>query len=182
MRLSMGVMIAIQRLSRLAALLVGVTLVGCAASPKAELQPGSPGPVQAAPVPASVPATASTSAPEPEPRTLAEAEAMLEKARADLDRLALNEPGRSASGAAAPAPAPPAEGAAQNEQRRAEADVRAEPQADSPCQSACRAFSSLSRASIAVCRLDAGGGKRCERARQIRDDASRRVAGCGCVQ
>jgi hypothetical protein len=30
--------------------------------------------------------------------------------------------------------------------------------------------------------LDSEGGSRCERARRIRDDASQRVAACGCVQ
>jgi hypothetical protein len=52
----------------------------------------------------------------------------------------------------------------------------------SACETACKAFSSLSRASDAVCRLDEGGGQRCERAKKIREDASRRVASCGCAQ
>ena len=38
----------------------------------------------------------------------------------------------------------------------------------------------LERASDAVCRLDADGGQRCERARRIRDEARLRVASCGC--
>jgi hypothetical protein len=49
------------------------------------------------------------------------------------------------------------------------------------CETACKAFSSLERASDAVCRLDTeGGGKRCERAKQIREDAARRISSCSC--
>jgi hypothetical protein len=101
-----------------------------------------------------------------EPQTLAEAEDMLARARADLDQVALNEPG-----------APPATA----EEKRAESEAAA-PRAKevSPCETACRAFSSLERASDAVCRLDNEGGQRCQRARQIREDAARRVQSCGC--
>jgi len=142
-----------------------------------------------------VPATtaAPQEATEAEPATLADAEALLEKARLDLDRLALNDavpaPAPAPAGAAAPSapraqslpsPAPPLE-----ESRRADksasADGAAPPAKEaSTCETACKAFSSLTRASDAVCRLDVDGGKRCERARQIREDASHRVASCGC--
>jgi hypothetical protein len=97
-----------------------------------------------------------------EPRTLAEAEALLEKSRFELEQLARREPGRDKAEARA-ADAPPAKEA-------------------SSCETACKAFSSLSRASDAICRLDTDGGKRCERARQIREDASRRVASCSCAK
>lgn len=161
--------------SRWGALLSACTFAACAASPKGEMQPGLPGsPVLAAP--AAKPAT------EPEPRTLEEAEARLEDARAELARFAPADAPQSASGAAAPAPAPRAPAAEEARADRAEAGPAPAAKAETQCQSACRAFSSLVRASDAVCRLEAGGGKRCDRARQIREDAAQRVAGCGCVQ
>jgi hypothetical protein len=166
---------------------------GCGMSPKAEA-PSSGS--EAAP--AALAAPTSNQAPqeeaEAEPATLADAEALLEKARADLDRLALNDRGApgEAAGAAAPSPAPsPATATPPRELKRAEksasADAASAPAAPpapakepNACETACKAFSSLTRASDAVCRLDTDGGKRCERARQIRADASQRVASCGC--
>jgi hypothetical protein len=133
----------------------------------------------------------SAAVPESEPQTLAEAEALLDKARADLDRLALNEAGsplEATAGAAAPAPAPPPSPAATRAEEK-RADKAAADQAEAPppkkeasaCETACKAFSSLERASNAVCRLDTeGSGKRCERAKQIREDAARRVSSCSC--
>jgi hypothetical protein len=151
---------------------------GCAMSPKPEsAAPGLPGStVQSAPSPVALDQA------EAEPQTLAEAEALLERAKADLDRLALNEPAPPAAGAAAattPSPAPPA-----RHERADKADDAPAPAAkgQDTCETACRAFSSLTRASDAVCRLDTAGGKRCERARQVREDASQRVASCGCVR
>jgi hypothetical protein len=159
-------------------------------TPKAE-QPNS----------GTAPPAATSPADEREPATLAEAEQLLERARADLDRLALNEPGQPAPVAAAPqaaGAAPPstmptpapreeaeradksAESSSSMSQGRAE-EAPAKKEA-SACETACKAFSSLSRASEAVCRLDADGGQRCERAKKIREDASRRVASCGCAQ
>jgi hypothetical protein len=169
---------------------------GCGMSPKAEA-PSSGS--EAAPALA---APTSNQAPqeeaEAEPATLADAEALLEKARADLDRLALNDRGApgEAAGAAAPSPAPspqPATATAPRDLKRAEksasADAASAPAAPpapakepNACETACKAFSSLTRASDAVCRLDTDGGKRCERARQIRADASQRVASCGCTK
>lgn len=145
-----------------------------------------------APAAEAAPSSLAGSAAEPEPQTLAEAEALLDRARADLDRLALNEPGApaEASGAAAPAPAaaPPAPTRAESRSEEKNADKAAADQAPAPakkeanaCDTACKAFSSLERASDAVCRLDTdGGGKRCERAKQIREDAARRVSSCSC--
>jgi hypothetical protein len=126
---------------------------------------------------------------EREPTTLADAEALLEQARADLDRLALNEPGAppAAAGAAAPSAAP-APASSRDEASRADKSASAEQASPPPakqanaCETACKALSSLTRASDAVCRLDSDGGKRCERARQIREDASQRVASCGCAR
>jgi hypothetical protein len=170
-------------------------LTGCGMAPKAE----APTSTEAAPV-AGVPGTAQAAEEEGagEPTTLADAEALLEKARVDLNRLALNEAvAPPAAGAAAPPPpasvqmAPaPSPAPARDDARRAEksssASADAAPAAPAKeanaCETACKAFSSLSRASDAVCRLDTEGGKRCERARQIREDASHRVASCGCAK
>lgn len=122
-----------------------------------------------------------------QPATLAEAEQLLEQARADLERLALGQPGAAPPAAAgAPAPVAPAEPArdkkrAESSADAAEAESSAPPaKAESACETACKAFASLERASDAVCRLDADGGQRCQRARRIREDAARRVASCGC--
>jgi len=162
-------------------------------SPKAESAPSAdraapaaapaPAAVSAAPVSPSL-ELAPQPEPEPEPKTLAEAEALLDKARADLDRLALNDLPRSgaAPAAAAPggAPTPPPRNHAEGRRDDKTADGAEEAKAADACQTACKAFSSLTRASDAVCRLDADGGKRCERARQIREEASHKVASCGC--
>jgi hypothetical protein len=144
---------------------------------------------EAAPAPT---APTSTQAPaeeaEAEPTTLADAEALLERARADLERVALNEPGAPAAGAVAPSAAPtpaPSRDEASREDKAASAEQAAPPppaKEANACETACKAFSSLARASDAVCRLDSDGGKRCERARQIREDASHRVASCGCAR
>jgi len=164
---------------------------GCGMSPKAEAPSKSSGPAPALASPSSTQAEQEEDA--AEPATLADAEALLEKARADLDRLALNEPGipGTAAGAASPAAPPPATATApapRDQAKRAEKASADEAPAQAPepakeastCETACKAFSSLTRASDAVCRLDTDGGKRCERARQIRASASQRVASCGC--
>jgi len=133
-----------------------------------------------------------------EPATLAEAERLLEKARQDLDRWAQAASGvaavsESASGppsqttyAPAPREAAPAPAPKKSAGQRAAADDAAPASAPektaNSCDTACKAFSSLERASAAVCRLEADGGPRCQRARQIREDAARRVASCGCAQ
>ena len=161
----------------------------CGMAPKAEA-PSSAG--EAAPAPAEAAPTstqASQEEAEREPTTLADAELLLERARADLDRLALNEPGAPATaGASAPPPAAaPSPAPARDEARRAdkaaEADGAEKPRAKevNACETACKAFSSLTRASDAVCRLDTEGG-RCQRARKIHEDASQRVASCGCTK
>ena len=166
---------------------------GCGMSPKAEAPSSGSEAVPAAPVLAAPASNQGVQESEPEPATLADAEALLEKARTDLDRLALNDrgaPGEAAAGAAAPspAPAPPRATSPRDLDKRAEksssADAAPPPPAKEPnaCETACKAFSSLTRASDAVCRLDTDGGKRCERARQIRADASQRVASCGCAK
>ncbi len=172
------------------ALVVLGLLAGCGAELSAPKSGGEA-------APAGVPAT--TAAPaeegEAEPATLADAEALLEKARLNLDRLALNDgvlAPPAAAGAAAPSaprsqsmPAPaPARAEAQRADKSSSADTAPPPPAKevNACETACKAFSSLTRASDAVCRLDTDGGKRCERARQIREGASHRVASCGCLR
>jgi hypothetical protein len=173
----------------LATLSVACLLVGCAAT-RATSESAPPPAASAPAMPSSTEDSAAVG--ESEPATLAEAEALLEKARADLDRLALNEPrSESAASGGAPAPAPaaatpgaaqPSEAKKERAQKAAEAADRADAETEAPtaCETACKAFSSLTRASDAVCRLDAEGGQRCQRARQIQGDASRRVASCGC--
>lgn len=171
---------------RQAALLALVLAAGCAQD-KRPTTPSSP----SEPAPSAAPAPARSEGlwaePAPEPATLSEAEALLEKSRAELERWALNDasaPGSAgaAQPAAAPSPAP------QSEARRAEnkaADAAPEAAQERPanaCETACKAFASLHRASDAVCRLATDGGKRCERARSIRDDAAQRVASCGCAR
>jgi len=172
-------------------------LSACGMSPKAEAPTSEVAPV--AGTPGALQAAEEDGA--GEPTTLADAEALLEKARADLDRLALNEQGAPSAAAEAAAPPPasvqtapaPSPARPRDEARRAEkssatsADAApAAPPAPakeaSSCETACKAFSSLTRASEAVCRLDTDGGKRCDRARQIRADASQRVASCGCAK
>jgi hypothetical protein len=167
------------------------SLAGCGMSPKAEAPAATPAPAGAPPSPVTNETSKEDS--EGEPTTLADAEALLEKARADLDRVALNTPPPAmAAGAAAPPPASiPAPSPARAERRADKASSASAadeagavaPAAQQPngCETACKAYSSLTRASDAVCRLDAEGGKRCQRARQIREDASQRVASCGCA-
>jgi hypothetical protein len=176
-RLSMNVMPRIHRWTFLTLSMGALSVVACAASPQKETRP-SAAPVVPAEAPPPSPAAASSLA-ESEPRTLAEAEAQLERAQAELDRVALLAPSPEGV-AAAPQAAPPRDRALPKRAERAEADAESAPPADNPCQTACRAFSSLARASDAVCRLATDGGARCERAKQLREEASRRVASCGC--
>ncbi len=162
-------------------------LASCGRAPKAEAPSSDTAPALAAPTSNQAPQEEA----EVEPATLADAEALLEKFRADLDRLALNEPvaPSAAAGGAPPPPvsARPAPAPARDDAKRAEKSAAAEGAAAptkeaNACETACKAFSSLSRASDAVCRLDIDGGKRCERARQIRQGASQRVTSCGCAK
>jgi hypothetical protein len=148
--------------------------------------------------PAHTPDTTSAPAPggaydaelEPQPRTLAEAEAWLERAQRELQQVAQFEsaPGAPAGGlgpAAAEPAAPPAAAPAPAPDRASRDEAAAEQapasKAEDPCQSACRAYASLSRASVAVCRLDDPAGARCQRAQRIKAEAGQRVASCGCA-
>lgn len=160
-------------------------VVACGKAAPEAAAPQSP-PAEAA-APSSLAGSAERDDPEHEPQTLAEAEALLDQARADLERLALNEPGSPAQATAGAAPAPAPAPVNRAEEKRADKTAADQAEAPAPkketrtCETACKAFSSLERASVAVCRLDTdGGGKRCERARQIREDAARRISSCGC--
>ena len=110
---------------------------------------------------------------------LEQAERAMNQAKSDLDRLALGQPapvvGRSTAadgapekknGKGGPSPAGAAAGAAPN----------------AVCENACRAFSSLSRAASAVCRLDSSsGGGHCARAKRVVAESQQRVATCTCA-
>lgn len=109
--------------------------------------------------------------------TLEAAEQALNQAKADLDRLALAEPakelGRSAGSS----------GSATEKKDRAAQPPKASAAAETApnlCENACRAFSSLSRAASAVCRLDGKGGSHCAHAKRVLADSQLRVASCSC--
>lgn len=51
---------------------------------------------------------------------------------------------------------------------------------ESRCATACKAFASLQRAASAVCRLAGEDDARCDHAKKVVSDNSRRVAQCGC--
>lgn len=111
--------------------------------------------------------------------TLEAAERALNQAKADLDRLALAEP------APAVGPNAAADRAAEKKESKAgrapsAAGAAAPAKSNAVCEDACRAFSSLSRAASAVCRLDGENGTHCSRAKHVQADAQQRVASCSC--
>jgi len=143
-------------------------------SPAALPAPAPPAAAQGLDAPKSKPARE-----EAEFSSLEEAERALNQAKADLDRLALAKPS-------------PVVGSDRAEDRVAEkkenkpgrapsaAGAAAASKPNALCEEACRAFSSLSRAASAVCRLDGNGGTHCSRAKQVLADAQQRVASCSC--
>jgi hypothetical protein len=177
-------------------------LVACGRSPEANAPAPSSGvtgyaaPPAAEEAPAAAPAPASPPAPQglgdesakhespgeldQEFTTLEAAERALNQAKADLDRLALAEPaptvGRSAANDSAAEKKDGKGGAAAP---KAAAAASAGPSA--LCENACRAFSSLSRAASAVCRLDGDSGRHCGRAKRVLADSQQRVASCSCA-
>lgn len=191
--------------------LLATLIAACATSSETRNAPASAPASAAAPEPAApkpeAPSTAQFD--DTDFATLEEAEAALERARADLDRLALLDrtPGVAAEAPAA-APAPPAASRAGSggpgdtarsdkkaERARASkgkpaAEAEAKEQADEdapaktedPCETGCKAFASLLRAKAAVCRLDTPGGARCTRAEDIARGAQSRVRSCACQQ
>ncbi len=98
--------------------------------------------------------------------SLEDAERALNQAKADLDRLALAEPEPALS--------------RKSDSKPARAPSAAAPKASNVCEDACRAFSSLTRAANAVCRLDGSKGSHCSRAKQVLEGAQQRVASCSC--
>jgi hypothetical protein len=145
--------------------------------------PGSPGALPAPAPPAAAQglgaARSNATRDEAELTTLDAAERALNQAKADLDRLALAEPSAGASHEAA------ADRSAEKKENRpsrtpSPAGAAAPSKGNALCEEACRAFSSLSRAASAVCRLDGSSGTHCSRAKQVLSDAQQRVASCSC--
>ena len=155
-------------------------------TPTAEASEAPASPEQARPAPAPAPApqgldgrAQKSKAPVDEEFTnLEAAERALNQAKADLDRLALAEPtpvvGRSAS----------ADRATEKKEAKGaqapSAGAAANAAPNPVCENACRAFSSLSRAAGAVCRLDGNSGAHCTRAKRVVADSQQRVATCAC--
>lgn len=102
-----------------------------------------------------------------------EAEAALEQAHEELARLTAEAPRGAAKQRA------PAAGEATSSGRTAGDEAKAT--AASPCQATCRAFESLKRAALAVCRLAGDASPRCTRAQRLVVESERRVEGCGCA-
>ena len=157
----------------------------------AEARTGLPESRAAAPAPAPAAARDGLDAPksqragaEADFSTLEAAERALNQAKADLDRLALAQPTKVLGNAAT---------ADRREEKKAEKKDSKPGAAPSPagaptaskpialCEEACRAFSSLSRAASAVCRLDGSSGTHCSHAKQVLADAEHRVASCSCA-
>jgi hypothetical protein len=150
----------------------------------AEEQAAPPESPLAAPAPVAAPqgldAAKSKGTPdEDEFGNLEAAERALNQAKADLDRLALAAPSAVVGHDTA------ADRAAEKKQRRSgrapsAAGAAAPSKSSAMCDEACRAFSSLSRAASAVCRLDGSSGTHCSRAKHVLADAEPRVASCSC--
>ncbi len=175
----------------------GALLVGCGRSPEATAPSPSSG-VQSTSTPSAAPEAAPAAEPPPPPAPapqgldeasrrkeisaeeeftdLASAERALNQAKSDLDRLALAQPAPTVGRSAA------ADSASEKKDSKA-AQSPAAGAAASPaplCENACRAFSSLSRAANAVCRLDGNNGSHCTHAKRVVADSQHRVASCSC--
>ncbi len=182
--------------------LLAVVAGGCARGRSVDAPAGEATPPGAAPAVAVTPA-------EPEEavefQSMEQAEAAFDQARAELAAATVAvieaaDDSVPSAGAAAPArvpPAAPAKGAPARAESRREAtsdaavanqDKKAEAEgslaavqaADSRCETACKAWSSLVRAKTAICRLDTPSGARCGRAEAVVRDAEPRVASCSC--
>ena len=117
------------------------------------------------------------SAPAEPPRshaTIADAEADLARAEALLPA----SPGAGSSGqrsADAPSEAPE-----RDTKKLSDKEAGGGEAAPTPCQTACRALSSMQRAAESVCRLAGDGDERCVGAKKRVENAKVRVAHCGC--
>jgi len=118
--------------------------------------------------------------PDQEFTSLDAAERALEQAKADLDRLALAEPTPTVGRSTAADRAAEKKAGTKGNRPSAAAGVAEKAAPTSVCENACRAFSSLSRAADAVCRLDGSRGAHCTRAKRIVVDSEPRVASCSC--
>jgi hypothetical protein len=113
--------------------------------------------------------------------SLEAAERALNQAKADLDRLALAEPAPSVGRNATADRAAEKKNDSKSAARAPSAAGAAAPtKSNAVCEDACRAFSSLTRAANAVCRLDGNSGTHCTHAKHILADAQQRVASCAC--
>ncbi|HEX2669514.1 MAG TPA: hypothetical protein VHM25_01515 [Polyangiaceae bacterium] len=108
------------------------------------------------------------------------AERALNQAKADLDRLALAEPAPSVGRNATADRAAEKKDAKSAARAPGAAGAAAPTKSNALCEDACRAFSSLTRAANAVCRLDGSSGAHCTRAKHVLADAQQRVASCSC--
>lgn len=104
------------------------------------------------------------------------AEQGLRRAEADL-RSAIGGPSAGDVAGAPPrsAPAPAAEPAGPPPAREAQAEEAA------PCATACRAFTSMTKAAETICRLAGAGDDRCAKAQRTVDDARSSLRTCVCV-
>jgi hypothetical protein len=105
-----------------------------------------------------------------EPRSLDEAQAEL--ARAERTLVALLEP--------------PSQSAGKSRRSAADSEAsapRSKPKKGAPstdCKQVCRAYSSMLRATAAICRMDGEAGARCKGAKKTVDRYRARVMNCGC--
>jgi hypothetical protein len=143
----------------------------------------APPPPAEAPAPAAAPAPLDDVAREQRKDALSEREdaddavAELERARAEFDEALPGpaqkpRPSSNASGAAASRGAADAAPPAKAEKKSSE----------SSCATACKAFASLERAALAVCRIAGEKDARCGHARGVLNDAKKRVTVCGCEE
>jgi hypothetical protein len=112
--------------------------------------------------------------------SLEAAERALNQAKADLDRLALAEPSPSVGRNATADRAAEKKDTKSTARAPGAAGAAAPTKSNALCEDACRAFSSLTRAANAVCRLDGSSGTHCTRAKHVLADAQLRVASCSC--
>lgn len=186
---------------KVACLVSGVWVLGCftacaqrspeasvpaasATTAPAEERPAAPESQAAAPAPVAPqgldrPKSKAAREDEAEFANLEAAERALNQAKADLDRLALAEPSPVLGQNSA------ADRAVEKKESKASrapsaAGAAAPAKSNAVCEDACRAFSSLTRAASAVCRLDGASGTHCSHAKHIVADAQQRVASCSC--
>ena len=149
-----------------------------ATPPAAEEAPASPPPAPAPQGLGDEPSKRKSADLDQEFSSLEAAERALNQAKADLDRLALAAPSPTVGRSAA------SDGATEKKEKpRAQAPQAGAAASSGPnvlCENACRAFSSISRAANAVCRMDGDSGAHCSHAKRVLADSQLRVASCSC--